>query len=137
MAPNLIEPDSEPGPDYFANNDTMTVSEDETFNDGGPPDFLDGPSISVLENDVLDGFWFENQVENVNGDVGNVGQIVTGSNGGLLIIYPDGTVDFSANDEFEALGDGDVATTEFSYGIEGGDTATITVFVHGEEDILG
>ena len=116
-------------------NDLLIVSEDETFNDFGAPDVLEGPQISVLENDVLDTFWFESQVQAVNGDAAAVDQIVQGSNGGLMVIRSDGTVDFSANDDFNFLDEGQSATTEFTYAIEGGDTAVIEVIVNGIEDV--
>lgn len=132
-----VEPDGGTGPVYVANDDTMTVTEYEAFNTDGTTDSLDGSGTSVLENDMVDGFWFENEVESVNGEADNVGQVVSGSNGGLLTIYPDGTVDFSANGEFETLDEGEVEATEFIYGIEGGDTATLTVFVTGLEDVPG
>ena len=70
----------------------------------------------------------------MNGDAANVGQVVVGSNGGLATIYADGTIDFDANNEFDHLMNGDTAQTSFTYAIEGGDTATVTVNVEGEDN---
>ncbi len=128
----------DPAPEQVAVNDLLIVDETETFDANGAPDVMmgaTGPQISVLENDQLtDEFFFET-VEAVNGDPAAVNQIVTGSNGGQMIIRADGTVDFSANGEFDGLNAGDTATTEFTYMIEGGSTATVTVIVNGLDDL--
>jgi VCBS repeat-containing protein len=132
-------PELPPDVSAIALNDSMTVPEFEAFNPDRF-DFLDFFQSSVLGNDVTtDGAPYAGQVTSVNGTQGATDQIVTGSNGGYLIIHPDGTVDFSAlNDqgisEFEYLNTGDEAVTTFTYGIEGGSTATLTVTVLGFED---
>ena len=135
-APTDPDTDPEPDPVHVANDDVLTVSETETFNTNGTTDTLDGNAISVLENDTTDGFEYFGLVEGVNGNPADIGEIVVGSNGGRLIIYDDGTVDFSANGDFDHLFDGEVAQTEFTYEIEGGDTATLTVNVWGEDEML-
>lgn len=117
-------------------NDLLVVDENETFNASGAPDEMvgaNGPQFSVLENDEMD-FYFLESVESVNGDPAAVDQIVTGSYGGQMIIRVDGSVDFSANGEFDALNAGDTATTEFTYSIDGGSTATVTVLINGLDD---
>ncbi len=127
------EPDT-PVSTQEAVDDTLMVFESEEFNPGFP-DFLEGFQVSVLENDQLDQPFFETEVTAVNGDATNIAQVVAGSSGGLLIMYADGTVDFSANDEFDFLDEGQTATTTFNYSIEGGSTATLNVIVKGEDDI--
>ena len=53
------------------------------------------------------------------------------------MVCPDGTVDFSANGAFDGLDEFDQDQTTFTYGIEGGDTATLTVNVWGLGDLGG
>ena len=129
------DPDPEE-PTNIAIDDLLVVNEDETFNTDGSRDVMEGatgPQYSVLENDVLDDFYFFEEVQAVNGDAASVNQVVTGSNGGQMIIYSDGSVDFNANGEFDALNEGDSLQTQFTYAVDGGDTATVTVQVNGLE----
>ena len=74
----------------------------------------------------------------VDGDAANVGGVVAGDNGGEFTINADGTVDFSANGDFDDLGDGETASTSVTYTIadpDGGeDTATVTFTVTGTND---
>lgn len=114
-----------------ANDDVMTVSESETFGDA---DLLDSGEASVLANDTQNGGAYTDVVGSVNGDLGNVNTFVAGSNGGLLKVNADGSVDFDANGEFEALADGDTAQTTFTYTLISGEEATVTVNVNGETD---
>ncbi len=114
-----------------ANDDVITVSESETFGDA---DVLDSGDASVLANDVQNGGAYTDVVGSVNGDLANVNSFVAGSNGGLLKVNADGTVDFDANGEFEALADGQTAQTTFTYTLISGEEATITVNVNGETD---
>ena len=117
--------------DYDAADDVITVMESET---AGDTEALDSGATSILANDTKDGAAYTGNVEDVNGDVANIAQVVAGSNGGKATIYTDGTIDFDANDEFDFLNAGETAATTFSYGIEGGETATVTVNVQGEDD---
>ena len=128
------EPDPGTDPAHEANDDQMTVFSSETFSSDGSTDVLDGSALSVLDNDTTDGFDYVGAVAASNGNPADVGQIVAGSNGGLLIMYSDGSVDFSANDDFNYLDEGLSAETTFTYEIEGGDMATLTVTVWGEFD---
>lgn len=131
------DPDFE-APANVAVDDVLVVTEDETFNVSGAPDALQaadgGPQFTVLENDVLDTFHFLSEVESVNGDPGAIDQIVTGTNGGLMVVRLDGTVDFSANDDFDGLNAGQSAVTQFTYAVKGGDEGTISVIVDGLDD---
>ncbi len=97
---------------------------DEYFEIGSGP-------FSLLDNDVTDtGELYEGDVLAVNDETfmqtDDLDYVeVPGSHGGLLRVYENGTVDFSANGEFGE----EEAETSFEYTIEGGDTATITVLV--------
>ncbi|WP_458790512.1 Hint domain-containing protein [Yoonia sp. MH D7] len=77
-------------------------------------------------------------VSGVNGNAAGVGVAVVGDNGGLVTINADGTVAFDPNGEFEALGDGETATTEVTYTVTDPDgaesTATVTFTVTGTND---
>lgn len=115
----------------FAYEDAFFDGFQEVFTTGGP---------TILSNDVTDNP--DGTTEDYTGVVteGN-GEAITedfievpGTGGGLLRIYPDGTVDFSANGDFDALNDFETADTSFNYTIEGGDIATITVVVEGLSD---
>ncbi len=123
-----------------AMDDEMIVTEDATF--GDMFDFLDNGTDNVLADDVTDSDGtvspYAGQVVTANGDTVDADPvIVPGSNGGLLMIYPDGTVDFSANGEFDDLNDFEEEQTSFTYGIEGGSTATLNVTVLGTSGLGG
>lgn len=117
-------------PANLAVDNTMTVSNAETFSDFGLSDPLDNFVFSMLENDVTsDNQPYTGDVVEVNGQVLVAGTSYVGSNGGLLMVNADGTVDFSANGEFDQLTGLERANTQFTYGIEGGSTATLDVEV--------
>ncbi len=113
------------GPD--AEDDDFTAGEDDPAgvvgnvldNDSDP----DGDPLSVGE---------------VNGDPNAVGTPVAGDNGGLVTINPDGTVTFDPNGEFEALGEGEEATTTVTYTVDDGnggtEEASVTITVTGVND---
>ncbi len=117
--------------DYYAISDAISVHEDEA---GGDADLLESGEASVLVNDLEETDAYNGAVEGVNGDAANIGAAVVGDNGGLLTINADGTVDFDANGEFDGLRDGEIAVTTFTYEIEDGETATVTVTVNGDTD---
>ena len=135
----------ETGPVHVANDDSMTVSSIEEFSPFGLPDALDGLAFSLLDNDTTDDSYYTGDVLQLNGvdlpaDDGYPlapALELAGTNGGLLRIQADGTVDFSANSEFNYLGVEDTTTTQFEYGIDGGDTATLTVTVFGFDPDAG
>ena len=115
-------------------DDVITVMESET---SGDLETLDSGASTVLANDTTDGAAYGGLVEAVNGTAGDVGTAVVGSNGGLATIYSDGTIDFDANDEFDFLDAGQTASTTFTYDIAGGEQATVTVNVEGEDNPTG
>lgn len=133
-------PDTPPEPELVntAVTDTLIVQEDEGFQTNGTTDVLSTGETSVLANDVsfdgTDSFVYTGAVTGVNSDANAVAQIVEGDNGGSLIIYADGTVDFSANGEFEYLNNEEEDVTSFTYTIEGGSTVALDVVVLGEGD---
>jgi hypothetical protein len=134
-APDVDEPPPPPPPGNLAVIDTLTVGSFDSFDDGG--DLLDDGSDSILFNDLSGTDPYLSDVATVNGDAANIGLVVTGSNGGLLIIDADGTLNFSANGEFDYLSLRDSTTTEFSYGIDGGSEALVIVTVTGFNEAGG
>ncbi len=115
-------------------NSSYTVDADESAGD------VDGNAItddtgagadSDPDGDAL-------TVVAVNGSAANVGTAVAGDMGGLFTINVDGTVDFDANGDFDALGLGESKDTSATYTIidEAGvaDTASITFTVTGKSD---
>ncbi len=121
-------------PVNLANNDSLFLANTETFSAAGLPDELDDGFATILDNDTTDEFEYSGLVVEANGDA-FVGQAeVAGSLGGLLRINDDGTVDFSANGDFDDLDEASTIKTEFTYAIEGGSTATIIVEVFAVTD---
>lgn len=117
--------DDTPAPVNVAYDDVVYAFEDAGFGDLDMT--MNGDSILI--NDTTDDGPYMGAVV---GDT--VGQVVAGSNGGLMIIFADGTIDFSANGEFDYLGDFEMAETSFTYQIEGGSTANVLVLVTGMAD---
>jgi hypothetical protein len=129
--PIIVEP---PEPTNIAVDNTMTVSNAETFSDFDLTDPLDDFVFSMLENDVTtDTQPYLGDIVTVNGAALVEGTSYIGSNGGLLMVNADGTVDFSANGQFDHLTDMETANTQFTYGIEGGSTATLDVEIFAFE----
>lgn len=118
----------------IANDDSMTVRNTEGFSPFGLPDLLDDfTALGLLDNDTADGGAYTGPITQVAGQNFADGMIVAGSDGGLLMVFADGSVDFSANGEFDALGTGESAFTQFVYTIEGGDDAILTVEVFADD----
>ncbi|MEQ6249768.1 hypothetical protein ABMC89_12815 [Sulfitobacter sp. HNIBRBA3233] len=126
-APEVVE---EPeGPVAVAGPDSMTVTTNETFSEFGLSDPLDDFVFSVLENDTVDGTPTTGTVVAANGQVFEDFVIVSGSNGGQMQFNSDGTVDFSANGDFDHLTGDQTDTTEFTYTTSDGATGTLSVEV--------
>ncbi|WP_294193296.1 VCBS domain-containing protein, partial [uncultured Sphingomonas sp.] len=98
-------------------------------------------SGNVLGNDTdIDGG--ARTVSAVNGVAANVGQQITLASGALLTLNSDGTYVYNPNGAFERLAGPDSgapidqtqATDTFSYTLNGGSTATVTVTVTGEDN---
>ena len=121
-----------------APNDRMTVGEDELFNEGLPDetDQLDSFNFSVLDND-------EGATKVIIDPIGAFPggapafDIIPGTNGGYLMIFEDGRVDFSTKivqqgvGDFDDLMDGESRQTMFHYETDNGIHATLTVTVQG------
>ncbi|MFT6299275.1 MAG: Ca2+-binding RTX toxin-like protein, partial [Yoonia sp.] len=102
-----------------ATEDAPVVLENVLLNDTDP----DGDTLTVAA---------------VDGDPANVGQPVDGSEGGTFTIGEDGTATFDPDGDFEALGEGETATTEVTYTVTDPSGATssttVTVTVTGVND---
>ena len=134
------EPVDEPTDVNTATDDIIEVFADALF-DGVEEQFVFG-GPSLLSNDETDDGTsvsaYTGQVTGVQGvEVDATPVVVTGSNGGLLMVYPDGTVDFDGNGDFDDVGALETDQTTFTYEIDGGDTATVTVNVLGIDDGTG
>ena len=92
-------------------DDFITVFESET---SGDLETLVSGDDSVLDNDDNQGA----DVVAVDGVIANVGQFVDLAGGGRVAINADGTVDFDADGDFEALNDGesDQVTVDYTIG---------------------
>lgn len=112
-----------------ANDDTIVVylSDEDFF------DLVNGNQFSVLENDTTDGGPYLGNVAGLTDE--DFVTTLTGTNGGTLDLYVDGSVDFHAGSDFDYLAADQTAETEFTYAIDGGDTAVIHVTVI-PDDIL-
>ena len=117
-------------------DDVLTVTE---FNGDNPPGIgdigADGFEFNVLANDGPDGAGYVGAVTTVNG-APNQEIYVEGSDGGSIIIYADGRIDFSVfdnsgNDDFRELNSGQTATTTFTYGTDDGTEHALTIQVTG------
>jgi len=115
-----------------AANDTDTTDEDTSISRNAANGVIDpNDSDTAPDGDAL-------SVDQVEGAVGNVGDAVTGNNGGQFTIESDGSYGFDPNGDFEDLAVGESEQTQVSYRVtdsEGGtDTATLTVTVNGVND---
>ncbi|MGE8705237.1 MAG: Ig-like domain-containing protein, partial [Achromobacter sp.] len=78
------------------------------------------------------------QVSAVNGQAGNVGAAITGSNGGTFTLNADGSYSFNPGSAFNNLGANQTATSSITYTVSDGEggtsTATLTVTITGTND---
>jgi CshA-type fibril repeat protein len=115
-----------------ANNDTNTTDQNHSVGGNAITSSTSGQSDTDPDTgDVL-------TVSQVGGVAGNVGNSVTGSNGGLFTVNADGTYSFDPNGAFNRLQVGQTDTTSVTYQISDGhggtSTASITVTVNGLND---
>ncbi|MEY1555682.1 VCBS domain-containing protein [Yoonia sp. R2331] len=134
-----VDPPVEPG------CDDIYITTEADFSAPILPGFPPLPGDQIVDPDTQDAFFsllYNNEVgssvTSVGGDASNVGQVITGSNGGTIVIYADGTFDFSAlntsfENDFAHLNDNDVETTTFVYEVDGLEQ-TLCVEVHGITD---
>jgi Ca2+-binding RTX toxin-like protein len=108
-------------------------------------------SVSTNENVVLSGNVKNNNgngadtgvtsVTEVNGVGASVGAQITLPSGALLTLNADGTFSYDPNHVFDALGgptsgaSNITATDSFTYTVDGGDTATVTVTINGVDSV--
>ncbi|MEP1587141.1 MAG: tandem-95 repeat protein [Tateyamaria sp.] len=129
---NIIGDEINRGPD--ATNNVYNVSEDEAFGD------VDGNAITEDTGAGVDSDpdGDDLTVVAVGGTAAGVGGQVAGDNGGLFTVNADGTVDFSANDDFDFLAPGESTLTSVQYTVDDGnggqDTALVRFYVTGTND---
>lgn len=103
-------------PALNATDDRITVTESEG---AGDVETLDSGATSILANDTADGQPYAGAVVEVNGQTGAVGQWID-LDKGRVKINADGTVDFDANGDFEALNAGESEEVSVNYTIQTG-----------------
>ncbi|MEP0991294.1 MAG: cadherin-like domain-containing protein [Tateyamaria sp.] len=129
---NIIGDEINRGPD--ATNNVYNVSQDEAFGD------VDGNAITEDTGAGVDSDpdGDDLTVVAVGGTAAGVGGQVAGDNGGLFTVNADGTVDFSANDDFDFLAPGESTLTSVQYTVDDGnggqDTALVRFYVTGTND---
>ncbi len=79
-------------------------------------------------------------VTEVNGQAADVGTQITLASGALLTVNSDGSFDYDPNGAFDDLVDASSGaangsdTDSFTYTVDGGDVATVTITINGETD---
>lgn len=98
---------------------------------------VDGADINVLLNDKSN-TGEALVVKAVDGSANLVGVWVDLDNGGRILMAANGSVDFDADGDFDALGEGEIATVSINYTVLNSDgltaTATLTIEVTGIND---
>ncbi|EZP65271.1 Calx-beta domain protein [Sphingomonas paucimobilis] len=120
---------------FFAGfNITAVVAVDTAENDAP---VAVGDSVSVDEGGTVSFNVMANDFDPDEGDdLALVGVDTTGLLG-MLVNNGDGTFDYDPSGAFDALNDGDTATTSFKYTISDGEetsTATVTITINGSDD---
>ncbi len=110
--------------DSFSTNENLPIGGGNvlTVDGGGADTDPNGGALSVV---------------GVGAPVGNVGAVVTGSNGGSFRIFSSGNFSFDPGTDFDKLAQGELATTTVTYTVSDGNltsTATVTVSVTGRND---
>jgi len=130
-----------------AADDTFRLAADDGTLSNNAPNALDDAN-AVSEDGVVSGNLLTNDndpdgdpltVVAVNGQpVGPQGITVPGSSGGVFTVFPDGSYTFNPNGQYEALGQGETATSTITYTVAdpGGQTstATVTITINGVND---
>ncbi|MDH2446797.1 VCBS domain-containing protein [Cobetia sp. 2AS] len=114
-----------------ATDDASTTDEDTAL--------ATADTTNVLVNDIDVDADSALVVSQVNGSGANVGQPVTGSEGGDFTLNADGSWSFDPSGDFEALKNGESAVTTLTYqvsdGLGGVSTATVSVTINGVDDV--
>ena len=113
--------------DADAQNDAFAVAVDGTLGDGASlfADNGDGEDTPPTDGTLA--------ITAVNGEAANVGTQITLDSGALLTVNADGTFSYDPNDAF-VLAEGETAIETFTYEVNDGDTATVTIAVGGEAE---
>lgn len=115
----------------IAFDDNLTVTEDNdlagsVFDDNGF-----GADLDIDNSDVI-------SVVSIDGSRANIGQPVTLSGGGQIILNDDGSFQFSTLNAYDALADGETTTETFTYNIidefSAQATATVNLEITGVND---
>lgn len=112
-----------------AQDDAFTTTESTAITGG---DLLadNGSGADTTVSDIIE----------VNGTPITYGVQITLPSGALLTIYANGTFDYDPNGAFDSLVDAtagagnSTATDTFTYTVDGGDVATVTITINGETD---
>ncbi|QQK64438.1 tandem-95 repeat protein [Cobetia sp. cqz5-12] len=119
-------------------NDAPVAADDASTTDEDTA-LATNDTTNVLGNDVDVDADSALVVSQVNGSGANVGQPVTGSEGGDFTLNADGSWSFDPSGDFEALKDGESAVTTLTYqvsdGLGGVSTATVSVTINGVDDV--
>ncbi len=117
-------------PPPVAQNDNVTTGENAPVNGSVLADNGNGAD-SDPDGDTL-------SVSAVNGTPGQVGQPVSGANGGTFVIGADGSYQFDPGTAFDDLQSGETRQTSVTYTVRDADgatsTAMVTVTVTGDND---
>ncbi|MEP3178475.1 MAG: VCBS domain-containing protein, partial [Lentilitoribacter sp.] len=73
-------------------------------------------------------------VSRINGATGNVGTQITLASGALLTVGANGLFDYDTNGVFEFLPVNETATDQFTYELDNGTTATVTIGINGVDN---
>ncbi len=114
---------TQPNADPTAQDDVFTVAENGTLTENVLVDNGNGPDNDTDGNPLI--------IDRVNGNATNIGNPVTGSEGGLFTLAANGALTFNPNDAFDDLLDGETRQTNITYRINdnNGGVATATIFV--------
>ncbi|KPM75254.1 VCBS domain-containing protein, partial [Cobetia sp. UCD-24C] len=119
-------------------NDAPVATDDASTTDEDT-ELATADTTNVLNNDIDVDADSALVVSQVNGSGANVGQPVTGTEGGDFTLNADGSWSFDPSGDFEALKGGESAVTTLTYqvsdGLGGVSTATVSVTINGVDDV--
>src|SRR6056297_770743 len=122
-------------PEEPVNRPPLAEDDQGTVDEDGSLVVESGQGLLVNDSDP-DGDPVE--VAGINGDPGNLGGPVEGTQGGTFVVNPDGSYEFNPGDDFQDLDDGETRDTTITYTVtddEGNtDEATLTITVTGSND---
>ncbi|WP_462326063.1 Ig-like domain-containing protein [Desulfoplanes sp.] len=135
-APEDPEPEEPEDPEPEPVDPPIAVEDSNTTSENAPLSIDDAHGVLINDTDPDDGD--THTVSAVNGLVQNVGEIVTGSNGGTFDIASDGAYTFDPGTAFDDLAEGEQRSTSVEYTNADNDgatdTATLSITVTGVND---